>query len=287
MSIFKGIKFRQIRPRKIALSFSVFILALLIAMVSAVPIIWVIFTALKDRTKVIKNPLGPPEEWVWRNFTDAWEIGHFGTYFKNSIIVAVPTVLMILSLAMMAAYAFALMRFRGRNILFVVFLIGMTVPLNVLIVPLFYELRALGLLNTYWALILPQAAKLLPFSILLLYSFLRELPREILDSALIDGCNHWSLLRHIVLPLSRPSLLTVLIFTFMWTWNNFILPTVVIQIDKVRTLPVGLNFFQGQYVTDLPLLMAGATITFLPVILVYLVFQRHFIKGITAGALTS
>jgi raffinose/stachyose/melibiose transport system permease protein len=122
---------------------------------------------------------------------------------------------------------------------------------------------------------------------LLIYSFIRDLPREVLDSGRIDGCNSWNLLRHIVAPLSRPAMLTLLVFNFMWTWNQFLLPIVLIQIDSKRTLPVGLNFFQGQFANDIPLLMAGATITFMPIVIIYLIFQRHFIQGIAAGALKS
>jgi raffinose/stachyose/melibiose transport system permease protein len=196
-----------------------------------------------------------------------------------------PVLLAVLALSLLAAYSFALRSFRGKNLLFGIFLFGLTIPLGVLILPLFYQLLSMKLLNTLWALILPQIAIALPFGILLLYSFIRDLPNEILDSGRIDGCNDLSLLYHIVFPLSRPALLTLLIFNFMWTWNQFLLPVVLIQKDSFRTLPVGLTFFQGQFANDVPLLMAGATITFLPVVLIYVIFQRQFIQGIAAGAL--
>jgi raffinose/stachyose/melibiose transport system permease protein len=242
-------------------------------------------TALKDRGRVIRDPLGLPEVWRFENFLQAWEVGHFGRYLGNSILVVVPVVLAILVLSLVAGYAFALMSFRGKNALFAVFLIGLTIPVGILVIPLFYDLLALGLLNTLWALILPQVAVGLPFGILLMRSFIQQLPREILDAGRIDGCTHLGMLRHIVTPLSLPALASLLVFNFMWTWNQFLLPVVFIQTDAVRTLPVGLNYFQGRFSTDIPLLMAGATITFLPVVLVYIIFQRQFIKGITAGAL--
>jgi raffinose/stachyose/melibiose transport system permease protein len=199
--------------------------------------------------------------------------------------VAIPTVILIILLALLAAYAFAKMDFFAKNALFVFFLVGLTIPMSVLIIPLFYEMRALNLLNTSWALIFPQVAKQLPFAILLLYSFIRDLPRDILDAGLIDGCNRRTLLRHIVLPMSAPAMVTLIVFTFMWSWNNFLLPIILIHEDASRTLPVGLNAFRGRFVNDIPLMMAGATITYLPVLIVYLVFQRQFIQGISAGAL--
>jgi len=261
------------------------LLGALISLMALVPIIWVIMSALKDRGRVIENPLGLPDVWHWENLLIAWTDGHFGRYFLNSILVVIPVVITVLVFGLLAAYAFAMMSFRGKNALFILFLAGMTIPLSVLIIPLFYEMLALDLLNSIWSLILPQIAISLPFSILLLHGFIKELPKEILDAGLIDGCTRWGLLRYIVAPLSRPALLSLLIFNFMWTWNNFILPIILIQKDSARTLPVGLNFFQGQYVTDVPLLMAGATITFMPVLLVYIIFQRHFITGIAAGSI--
>lgn len=261
------------------------LLAMVIALIPVIPVMWIIFGAVKSRGRIIREPLGFPDEWHWENFVEAWVGGNFSTYFTNSILVVVPVVVGVLGLSLLAAYAFALMSFRGRNVLFIIFIAGLTIPLSVLIIPLFYEMLALKLLNSLWALILPQIAIALPFSILLLYSFIRDLPHEILDSGRIDGCTSFGLLRYIVAPMSRPALLTLLIFNFMWTWNQFLLPVVLIQKDSLRTLPVGLNFFQGQYANDIPLLMAGATITFLPIVVVYILFQRHFIRGISAGAL--
>lgn len=262
-------------------------LAIFLSLIAIIPLMWIFFGAVKSRGRIIRNPLGLPETWEWGNFVEAWVGGNFSTYFLNSILVVVPVVLGVLLLALLASYAFALMSFRGRDFFFALFLAGMTIPLSVLIIPLFYEMLALKLHNTLWALILPQIAIALPFSILLIYSFIRDLPREILDSGRIDGCTSFGLLRYIVIPLSRPALLTLLVFNFMWTWNQFLLPTVLIQVDSKRTLPVGLNFFQGQFSNDIPLLMAGATITFLPIVFIYLLFQRQFIKGISAGALKS
>jgi raffinose/stachyose/melibiose transport system permease protein len=258
-----------------AMIFSLFVL---------VPFAWVIFTSVKSQKELSHNPLGIPMEWQWGNYVEAWTRGHFDRYLLNSVLVAIPTVALVLVCSTLAAYAFSLMEFRGKNVLFIIFLLGLTIPLSILIIPLFYELLSLGLLNTYWALVLPQVAKTLPFGILLLRAFMEDFPTEILDAARIDGCSTWGLLYRVVVPLSAPALTSLLVFTFMWTWNQFVLPVVLIRDDAMRTLPVGLNFFQGRFVTDIPLMMAGAIISFLPIVLMYMFFQRQFIKGITAGA---
>jgi len=259
-------------------------IAAMIGLVVAVPLVWVVFTALKSSRQVSLDPLGLPDVWHWENIPSAWQVGHFERYFGNSVLVSVPSVAITLILSLLAAYAFAVLSFKGKSILFTLFLAGLTLPESVLIIPLFYEMVALGLLNTLWALILPQIALSLPFAILLLYGFIRGLPQELLDAGRIDGCTEWSLLFQVVAPLCRPALLSLMVFNFMWAWNSFLLPMILIQVDSQRTLPAGLNYFQGRYVTNLPLLMAGAAISFLPVIVVYAIFQRQFIKGITTGA---
>ena len=270
-----GLRTRRLWMTLAAMVFSLFVL---------VPFAWVIFTSVKSQKELSHNPLGIPMEWQWGNYVEAWTRGHFDRYLLNSVLVAIPTVVLVLVCSTLAAYAFSLMEFRGKNVLFIIFLLGLTIPLSILIIPLFYELLSLGLLNTYWALVLPQVAKTLPFGILLLRAFMEAFPTEILDAARIDGCSTWGLLYRVVVPLSAPALTSLLVFTFMWTWNQFVLPVVLIRDDAMRTLPVGLNFFQGRFVTDIPLMMAGAIISFLPIVLMYMFFQRQFIRGITAGA---
>ena len=274
------------RRNKMAQSVMTTALAGFLSLVVVIPMFWVLSTSFKTRKEVVSDPLGPPPVIRWENYPEAWDTGKFGLYFKNSIFVAVPTVLGVLTFSMLAAYSFALYQFPGKNVLFVLFLIGLTIPLGVLVIPLYYEMLDLKLLDTHWAIILPQIAIVLPFGILLLRSFIQEIPGEILDAALVDGCNHFTLMIHIVLPLTRPALLTLLVFDFMWSWNEFLLPVVLLQSESARTLPLGLSFFRGRFSTDFPLLMAGATISFLPIIIVYFLFQRQFIKGITAGALS-
>ena len=174
-----------------------------LSLIVVFPLVWVIATSLKDRVQIIRNPLGLPEVYQWSNYADAWREGNFGTYFINSILVVIPTSLGVVALSLLAAYAFAMFRFRGKNILFTFFLIGMTVPLGILVIPIFYQMVSLKLVNNLWALILPQTAVGLPFAILLLRGFIQELPKEVLDAGRIDGCSklgHIALHRHALKP---------------------------------------------------------------------------------------
>lgn len=248
------------------------------------PFYLVLSTALKNNRDIAANPLAPPSHWVWDNFRQAWVDGHFGTYLVNSIVVVVPTVLGVLVVSLLAAYAFATRRFRGSTLLFAVLMIGLTIPLDILIIPLYYEMVDFHLLDSHLALILPQVAIGIPFGVLLLRAFIADLPRDLLDAGRMDGCSELRLLFHVVLPLCRPAMLSLLVFTFMWTWNQFLLPLVLTQTDGARTIPIGLSFFQGRYISQLPLLMAGVTIAFTPVVVMYVFFQRQIIKGITTGA---
>jgi raffinose/stachyose/melibiose transport system permease protein len=260
-------------------------LAAFASLAVVLPMVWIGSTSLKTRAEVSIAPLALPSTWVWSNYAEAWQIGRFGTYFTNSVLVVLPVVVGVLLLSLMAAYAFTLYEFRGKSTLFALLLAGLTIPIGVLVVPLYYQMLGLGLVNTIWALILPEIAISLPFGILLLRSFMTTLPRAIVDAARMDGANDWQLLWHVVAAFPRSAPLFLLIFTFMWSWNQFLLPVVLVQTESARTLPLGLSFFRGRYSSNLPLLMAGATISFLPIVLVYVAFQRQFIKGITAGAI--
>lgn len=249
------------------------------------PILWVVTTSLRTKKEILNQPLGLPDIPQWQNYVEAWTVGNFGRYFVNSLIVVVPTVLAVMTLSLFAAYAFALFPFRYKKKLFVLLLFGMTVPVGVLIIPLYYQMVSLGLLDSLWAIILPQIALGIPISTLLLRTFIETLPREIVDAARIDGCGSFRLLIRIVLPLSRSAMLTLTVLQFMWVWNQFLLPVVLINDRDNRTLPTALSAFLGRYSTDTQLLMAGAAISIVPVIALYVIFQKRFIKGISSGAL--
>jgi raffinose/stachyose/melibiose transport system permease protein len=218
------------------------------------------------------------------NLATAWDEGDFATHLRSSAIVAVSVVAISTVLSILAGYAFGLMRFRGSQVLFYLFLLGLMVPLEAIVVPLYYDLRDAGLTDTYWALILPQAALSTAFGTFWMRAFFRSVPRSLIEAARLDGSTSWVTLWRIVLPLGRPAVLTMIVLVFMWTWNEFLLALVMVSDESLRTAPLGLAFFQGRNTSDEGLLAAGALIVALPVVVVYLFLQRHFIRGMLGAA---
>ena len=200
------------------------------------------------------------------------------------MIVAVVVVGVAGVFSIMSGYAFGLMRFRGQNALFYVFLLGLMVPMEAIIVPLYYDFRDLGLTNTYWGLILPQIATSVAFGTFWMRAFFRGVPRSLVEAARIDGASSWFTLWRVLLPLARPAVLTMTVLLFMWTWNEFLLALVMVSDEGLRTAPLGLSFFQGRNTSDLTLLAAGSVIVALPVVILYVFLQRHFIRGMLTGA---
>jgi len=242
---------------------------------------------------VVMNALTPPGEpasfdipssFHWANFYDAWTQGHFSQYLRSSAIVAVSVVAISTVLSILSGYAFGLMRFRGATVLFYVFLIGLMVPEEALIVPLYYDLRHFNLTDTYWALILPQVGLSVAFGTFWMRAFFRSTPRSLMEAARIDGARSWTTLWRVLVPFGRPAILTMMVLVFMWTWNEFLLALVMVSSENLRTAPLGLAFFQGQHTSDLTLLAAGAVIVATPVVIVYVLLQRHFIRGMLTGA---
>ncbi len=246
------------------------------------PIVGILFTALQDQDAV--NSFGSFDGFHFGNFADAWREGNFGQYLKSSAIVAVSVVTTAVLLSILAGYAFGLMRFRGADVLFYVFLLGLMIPTEAMVVPLYYDLRDLGLTDTYWALILPQVGTSVAFGTFWMRAYFRSVPRSLVEAARIDGASSLLTLWKVLLPLARPAVLTMTLLLFMWTWNEFLLALVMVSDEDLRTAPLGLSFFQGRNQTDLTLLAAGAVIVATPVVLLYVFLQRHFIRGMLSGA---
>ncbi|WP_433472493.1 carbohydrate ABC transporter permease [Spirillospora sp. CA-142024] len=218
-------------------------------------------------------------------FGTAWREGHFATYMRNSVIVTVITVVVAAVLSITAGYALGTMRFRGSGAVFLLFLAGLTIPTEAIVVPLYFDLRSAGLDNTYAGLILPQVAMSVAFGTFWMRAYFRSVPRSLLEAARIDGASSWTTLWRVLVPVGRPAILTMLLLTTMWTWNEFLLPLVIINSDEgLRTAPLGLSFFQGTHKTDYSLLMAGALIIAAPIVIVYVFLQRQFIAGMLSGA---
>jgi raffinose/stachyose/melibiose transport system permease protein len=214
----------------------------------------------------------------------AWDEGNFATYLRSSAIVTAAVVAISTVVSILAGYAFGLMRFRGAQVLFYLTLLGLMVPLEAIIVPLYYDFRDVGLTDTYWALILPQAALSTAFGTFWMRAFFRSVPRSLLEAARLDGSSSLVTLWKVVLPLARPAVLTMVVLVFMWTWNEFLLALVMVSDESLRTAPLGLAFFQGRNTSDEGLLAAGSLIVAAPVVIVYLFLQRHFIRGMLSGA---
>lgn len=250
-----------------------------------VPFVLIGITAFKTQAELSQGVFALPQGLHWNNFAEAWTQGNFGQYFLNSIIVVVPVVLGALVLSTLSGYAFAVLPLPGRSVLFSLLLLGMIIPLEGLIIPMYYNLRSFSLLNTYWALILPQIALSLPFGTYLMWVTFQSIPGEIVDAAVVDGASRLTVLLRVLVPLTRPTLSVLVVFFFIWTWNEFLIPLVLVSNDDLRTLPVGIAFFQGRYTANIPVLAAGATIVAAPLIIVYFIFQRQFIQGLTSGAI--
>lgn len=250
-----------------------------------VPLVFIWFTAFKPTIETLTHPYSPPTSLYLHNFSAAWHEGRFGTYFFNSVSITVPVVFLSIALAVPAAYAFACLDFVGKRVLLIVFLLGLMIPAQALLLPLFVTMRDLNLLDTRWSVVLAEVGFGLPFGIFVMRAFFKGLPAELLDAARMDGCSELRIMRHVALPLAWPAVLSLAIFQFVFSWNDFLFPLVFLSSEDSRTLPLGLIYFKGKYTTDWGLTGAGVIIISLPVILLYVVLQRHFVRGIVAGSL--
>ncbi|NGO69144.1 carbohydrate ABC transporter permease [Streptomyces boncukensis] len=255
----------------------------LFAVIALTPVAGILSTALADQSS-LDTGFALPDGLNWSNFADAWTRGHFGRYLLSSVIVAVAVVAATTVLATLAAYAFGTMRFPGSTVLFYLFVAGLTVPQEAVIIPLYFDLRHWGLTDTYWGLILPQTAQSLAFGVFWMRTYFRSTPRSLLEAARLDGATHFSTLTRVLVPMGRPAFATLTVIVFMWTWNEFLLALVMVSDEAHRTVPLGLAFFQGQHSSDTALLAAAATLIALPVVLVYLLLQRRFIQGMLTGS---
>jgi raffinose/stachyose/melibiose transport system permease protein len=244
-----------------------------------------IFGSLKSETAFLANPVSPPTTFNLGNYQFAWNEAHIPKFALNSLIVAAGTVLLTLVSGSMAAFALSRIRFRGRTWIYLAFVTLLTIPVQIYIIPLYVLIVRAHLSDSLLGLILPYTAGSLPLAIFLLKTYFDQLPSELMDAARLDGCSNRLILLKVVLPLSRPVLSTVTIFTFVQSWNEFFLALVFIHNPDLQTLPLGLQaFFVNQYETQFPQLFATLALSIAPVVIVYLFLQKQFIAGLTAGA---
>jgi raffinose/stachyose/melibiose transport system permease protein len=252
-----------------------------------VPFVWIWSSAFKQSREIARDPFGLPETWRWENIKRAWTVGHFDRYMGNTALYCVAIVGGVVILSCLAGYALAMLPIPARGAVLMTFVLGLMVPFQSVMIPMYYLLRDIQLLETYLAFILPGIAFRLPFGIFLMRGFFRGLPGELGDAARVDGANEWTVFRQIMLPLATPGLATLVVFQFIWTWNQFLMPLVFVQRDELRPISLGTMFFFGRFTADRGMIAAGVTISMLPMIVLYLLLQRRFIEGITAGALKS
>jgi raffinose/stachyose/melibiose transport system permease protein len=219
------------------------------------------------------------------NFARAWTEGHFSLYFRSSAIVAVSVVIASTILSILGGYAFGTMRFRGSKVIFYTFILGLIIPTEATIVALYYDIRALNLLDTYTALILIEVSGEVAFGVFWFRAAFLSAPRSLVEAARIDGASTWRFLWRIMVPFARPAILIFMVLTFADTWDEFFLALVFTTSQSHLTAPAGLQVFQSQYLSNIPLIAAGAVIVSVPIMLVFIIFQRQFIRGVLTGAI--
>ena len=249
------------------------------------PVVLIVFTALKSNAEVMtSNAFTPPKAVALENFAGAWERGNFATTFRNSVIITVIKVPLGLVISAMAAYSLARIRLRFNKLLLLFFLFGAMIPFQVMLAPIFTMVNGFGLIDTYPGVILPYLAFGVPYQVFILHGFFKVVPKELSEAAVIDGASHVTIFWRIFLPISLPVLAALLILDFVSTWNEFAMALVLLQNRHMWTLPLGLMSFQGQFSTDYGQLNAAIAMTVFPAILVYIIFQRYFVSGLTSGA---
>ena len=283
-----GILFLALKEKQILKSLgSVFLYGILVLgiIVTLMPFIWMISTSLKAETEIFQYP--PkfiPQKIYLRNYLDAWQAAPFGRYLMNSMIQSIAVTLSVIVTSSLAGYAFARMRFWGRDVIFLVYLGTIMIPKQVTLVPAFVITQFLGWVDTYFGLIVPEIAT--AFGVFLLRQFFLTIPKSLEDAAVIDGCKHLGILFRIFLPLSKPALATLGLITFMRTWNSFFWPLIITNSKYMRTLQVGLRYFidlEGGI--NWNLLMAAAVIVTIPVLIVFILAQKQFIEGIALSGI--
>ncbi len=254
------------------------------ALATLAPFLWMISTSLKDLNDIfVYPPKWLPSKFHFENFKRAFQAAPFGRYYLNSVFVAVSVTIGQLITCSMAAFAFARLKFWGRDVLFMIFLGTMMIPGQVTMIPTFMVLHWLGWIDTYKALIVPGLAS--AFGTFLLRQFFLTIPKELEEAAYIDGCSRFKVLWKIIIPLSKPALATLAIFTFMGVFNDFMWALIVISGDEMRTVQLGLAIFRDRYLTDWDLMMAGSVTATLPILIIFFAAQKWFIKGITLSGL--
>lgn len=260
-----------------------YILAFIFVAIFLLPVLYVIFNSFKTKQELFSGVPGFfPREWTIDNYLGAFKKGNFVLYIANSLIVAVVSTIIMVMINTMSGYALAKYKFKGSTLVMILILSTIMLPLEVIMVPIFDMLKLTGLYNSLWALIIPPAAA--PTGIFIMRQYLLTIPDEIIQSARIDGAGEWKIFLRIILPNAKPALATLGIFSFMWRWNDYVWPLIAISDPKKYTMQLALSNFSGEYAVDWNSMLAMSTISMIPMLIIFLIFQRQFVQGTaTAG----
>jgi ABC-type glycerol-3-phosphate transport system permease component len=260
----------------------IYAILVLFTIMALLPFSWTLLNSVKTNNEIMAAPFSLPQKFLWDNYREAWTTGRLGVYFWNSVASAVPVVVVSIAISSLAGYAFARVSFWGKGVMLFLFIFGLTVPFQAKVIHLYYVLMSLRLLDNLWGIILPSIGG--PFGIFLMRAFFLQLPQELSDSAKIDGCSELAVFSRVMFPLAQPAVVSLVVFSFMGIWNEYFLPLIVLTSDARRTLPLGVVHFQSRYYTDYRLVFAALVLSIIPVVIVYLAFQRQFIRGVAVGS---
>ena len=276
---------RRTSARRTAAAIGRQIVLVLAAVVVLAPLVYILMASFKTKMDYVRNQLGLPNPFVLDNYRRLMEDGQLLKWFRNSGIVTVISVTVAVGVGALGAYGFSRFNFTGKEKIFNLVIALMIIPPIVMIIPLFVLGSKAGLVNTYWSAAVIYTGLMLPFAVYLLRNFFVTIPESIMDSAKIDGCSDFGIFTKIVLPLSRSALITLTVVSVLWVWNELLIALIFLQREELTTLVVGLIRFQGRFRIDQPVILAGIFASMVPMIVIYLIGQRFFVSGLTAGAL--
>ena len=263
----------------------IYILLVIWALINLFPVYWMFTFSLKTNEEIFgKNLIGLPWEWRWSNYASAWHTGNMPRYFVNSVIVSASAIALVIIASMMATYAITRLVWKGSSQTNAFFMLGLTIPIHASIVPVFITLRDLHMLNSHFSLIFPYAAFSLAMGILICTGFMVEIPKELDEAACIDGCGPWKTFGVVIIPLMKPALATIAIYTFLQCWNELMFANVFISDSKFKTLPVGIQALSGQYTTEWGPIGAALVIATFPMLLVYIFMSKRIQESFVVGA---
>jgi raffinose/stachyose/melibiose transport system permease protein len=270
--------------RRLLTRVGLYLVAVGVLAVVIIPLTFSILGGFRSNLQLVEDPVGLPNPWIFENYSSILKSGAFWRQLRNSTVIAMLTVLILLPAASLAAYVIARYTFKGRELVYGLFTLGLLFPVAVAILPLFIMLRQVGLLSSSLGVALPQAAFGLPIAIIVMRPFFRSIPNELQDAAAIDGCGPFRFYWSVMLPLSRPVLSTIAIITIVGSWNAFFLPLLVLIDPSQHTLPIGVNNISAQFSTDYARVLAYTSLAMVPALLFYALAERQIIGGLTAGA---